>query len=232
MVLNLALPMRRRPDTTGRRFVHSTTVSSPGFSSTPTIPKQRINLFFPSDLTVSWKASFDATPCEPRDIIANRLDPWHGAHFHPYAFTRLEVTDHNDDELHLRVAYKVTRGYEIEVGARFDCPDPRTIVMTITDGEGTGSVVETHATPVRSAQTTGAPIQLAGREKHHRKDAGGPLTTVIEATLATSDRPGFAHAQRGAVIARPIIKAMAARLWRDDARYAERLYQLRTRNPQ
>ena len=23
--------------------------------------------------------------CEPRDIIANRLDPWHGAWFHPYA---------------------------------------------------------------------------------------------------------------------------------------------------
>jgi phenylpropionate dioxygenase-like ring-hydroxylating dioxygenase large terminal subunit len=149
--------------------------------------------------------------CEPRDIIANRLDPWHGAHFHPYAFTRLEVTAHNDNELLLRVAYKVTRGYEIEVGARFDCPDSRTIVMTITDGEGTGSVVETHATPVRSADKN-----------------GGPLTTVIEATLATSERAGFVHAQRGAAIARPIIKAMANRLWRDDARYAERLYQLRS----
>jgi phenylpropionate dioxygenase-like ring-hydroxylating dioxygenase large terminal subunit len=151
--------------------------------------------------------------CEPRDIIANRLDPWHGAHFHPYAFTRLEVTDHNDDELHLRVAYKVLPGYEIEVGARFECPDPRTIVMTITDGEGIGSVVETHATPLRSAQKS-----------------GGPRTTVIEATLATSDRAGFVHAQRGAAIARPIIKAIAARLWRDDARYAERLYQLRSRD--
>lgn len=152
--------------------------------------------------------------CEPRDIVANRLDPWHGAHFHPYAFTRLEVTDQNDDELHVRVAYKVVRGYEIEVVARFDCPDPRTIVMTITDGEGTGSVVETHATPVRSA---------------HR--GGGPITTVIEATLATSERAGFVHARRGSAIARPIIRAMAARLWRDDARYAERLYQLRSDKP-
>src|ERR1700761_4796579 len=29
--------------------------------------------------------------CEPSDIIANRLDPWHGAWYHPYSFTRLEV---------------------------------------------------------------------------------------------------------------------------------------------
>ncbi len=29
--------------------------------------------------------------CEPPDIIANRLDPWHGAWYHPYSFTRLEV---------------------------------------------------------------------------------------------------------------------------------------------
>ena len=29
--------------------------------------------------------------CEPCDIIANRLDPWHGAWFHPYSFARLEV---------------------------------------------------------------------------------------------------------------------------------------------
>ena len=24
--------------------------------------------------------------CEPQDVIANRLDPWHGSWFHPYAF--------------------------------------------------------------------------------------------------------------------------------------------------
>jgi|SRR5271166_2078495 len=29
--------------------------------------------------------------CEPCDIIANRLDPWHGSWFHPHSFTRLEV---------------------------------------------------------------------------------------------------------------------------------------------
>ena len=38
--------------------------------------------------------------CEPTDIIANRLDPWHGAWFHPYSFTALEVlttpTEHAD----------------------------------------------------------------------------------------------------------------------------------------
>src|SRR5690606_8756381 len=23
--------------------------------------------------------------CEPRDVVQNRLDPWHGAHFHPHS---------------------------------------------------------------------------------------------------------------------------------------------------
>jgi hypothetical protein len=32
-----------------------------------------------------------AGACEPTDIIANRLDPWHGAWFHPYSSTRLDV---------------------------------------------------------------------------------------------------------------------------------------------
>ena len=31
--------------------------------------------------------------CEPQDVIANRLDPWHGSWFHPYAFSHLVVDD-------------------------------------------------------------------------------------------------------------------------------------------
>jgi len=31
--------------------------------------------------------------CQPSDIIADRLDPWHGVWFHPYSFTRLEVLE-------------------------------------------------------------------------------------------------------------------------------------------
>ncbi len=154
--------------------------------------------------------------CEPADIIANRLDPWHGAHFHPYAFTRLRVIEERDDAIDLVVAYKVVGKYSVEVTARFETPEPRTIVMTIIDGEGTGSVVETHATPLVTAD-----------ERIGRK----PLTAVIEATLATSDRPGFEHALRGAAIARPLIKLSAARLWKDDAAYAARLYALRSQPP-
>jgi phenylpropionate dioxygenase-like ring-hydroxylating dioxygenase large terminal subunit len=150
--------------------------------------------------------------CEPRDVIANRLDPWHGVHFHPYAFASLEVLDNTDDYLDLRVGYRVTPKHVMVVQARFDCPDPRTIVMTITDGEGVGSVVETHATPLSHA----GPGQL-------------PRTAIIEATLATSDRPGFANALKGATLARPMIRFFADRLWRDDVRYAERTWQLRQR---
>jgi Domain of unknown function (DUF5914)/Rieske [2Fe-2S] domain len=152
--------------------------------------------------------------CEPRDIIANRLDPWHGVHFHPYAFASLEVLSHTDDALDLRVGYRVTPRHIIVVEARFDCPDPRTIVMTITGGEGVGSVVETHATPLH-------------RSGHTEGTSALPRTVVIEATLATSDRPGFAQALKGAVIARPMIELLAGRLWKDDALYAERTYKLR-----
>ncbi|MGV0803149.1 DUF5914 domain-containing protein, partial [Mycolicibacterium elephantis] len=35
-------------------------------------------------------ARLDGT-CEPRDVIANRMDPWHGSWFHPYSFTGLDV---------------------------------------------------------------------------------------------------------------------------------------------
>jgi Domain of unknown function (DUF5914)/Rieske [2Fe-2S] domain len=153
----------------------------------------------------------DAT-CEPADVIANRLDPWHGAHFHPYAFTGLRVIEERDDAIDVEVAYKVVGKYSVKVTARFETPDPRTIVMTIIDGEGTGSVVETHARLITAAGV--------GRP---------PRTAVIEATLATSDRHGFEHALKGAALARPLIKLSAARLWKDDAAYAERLYHLRAR---
>jgi phenylpropionate dioxygenase-like ring-hydroxylating dioxygenase large terminal subunit len=154
--------------------------------------------------------------CEPRDIIANRLDPWHGVHFHPYAFASLEVLSNTDDALDLRVGYRVTRRHIMVVEARFDCPDPRTIVMTITGGEGVGSVVETHATPMHGSMNAAGVSML-------------PRTAIIEATLATSDRPGFVQALKGAAIARPMIELLAGRLWKDDAKYAERTYAIRSR---
>ena len=146
--------------------------------------------------------------CEPGDILANRLDPWHGAHYHPHSFGRLKVLEEREDLLRVRVAYRVLGPLAVEVDATFHCPDPRTIVMTIVDGEGTGSVVETHATPI-----------AAGR------------TAVIEATLATSERPGFGHALKLARWLRPAINARAARLWVEDIAYAERRYQLRAHAP-
>lgn len=175
----------------------------PGATPTPILPV-RPSTFF--DGVIRRDAM-----CEPEDVIANRLDPWHGAHFHPYAFSRLQVIEETDDSIDMVVAYKVGPRFEIEVTARFETPDPRTIVMTIIEGEGTGSVVETHATPLTRAQP--------GR---------APLTAIIEATLATSERPGFAQALKGSAIARPIIRFAANRLWNDDAKYAERRYHVRT----
>ncbi len=157
--------------------------------------------------------------CEPVDIVANRLDPWHGAWFHPYAFTRLRVTgvpaldaSEADDRFLVEVTFRVGPGLGVPVLAEFACPEPRTVVMRIVEGEGTGSVVETHATPLGP-----------GRD-------GRPRTTVTEATIATSPRPGFTVARMMAPLVRPLMRRTAARLWRDDLAYAERRYALRTRS--
>jgi hypothetical protein len=76
--------------------------------------------------------------------------------------------------------------------------------MTIIGGDGEGSVVETHATPI-----------------------GPGRTAVVEATLATSDRPQFALALGAARVIRPLIERAAARLWVEDIAYAERRHALR-----
>lgn len=156
--------------------------------------------------------------CEPEDVLANRLDPWHGAWFHPYSFTRLSVLSapaeadvaEADDRFEVSVTFRVGPGLGVPVLAEFTCPDPRTVVMRITGGEGTGSVVETHATPLG------------------RGPDGRPRTAVIEAVVAASGRPGFALARRAAPALRPLMRRAAARLWRDDLAYAERRYQLRS----
>jgi hypothetical protein len=82
--------------------------------------------------------------------------------------------------------------------------------MRIVDGEGTGSVVETHATPI-------------GLGPDNR-----PRTAVIEAVIAHSERTGFKRARRAAPLISGLMRFAASRLWRDDIAYAERLYQLRS----
>ena len=81
----------------------------------------------------------------------------------------------------------------------------RTIVMTIIRGEGVGSVVETHATPIEPGRSA-----------------------VIEATLAASDRPQFHTFFRAfGGLMRPMVEKRARRLWVEDGAYAERRYELR-----
>ncbi|MFB6436300.1 DUF5914 domain-containing protein [Streptomyces sp. NPDC056411] len=154
--------------------------------------------------------------CEPEDVVANRLDPWHGAWFHPYAFVDLRVTGapsesggEAPDAFTVQVSFKVAGRAVVPVTAVFTAPEPRTVVMHLADGEGRGSVVETHATPL-------AP-----------DDRGRPRTAVIEAVVATSDRRGFALARAAAPLVRPLVRAAAGRLWRDDLAYAERRWELR-----
>jgi len=153
--------------------------------------------------------------CEPRDIIANRLDPWHGAWFHPYSFAQLEVlsappVDADDDADIFTVAVTFHLGrLGMPVITAFSVPEPRTVVMHIVEGEDVGSVVETHATPIGPGPD------------------GRPRTAVIEAVIAASGRTGFQLSLLGAPLLRPLMKLGAARLWRDDLAYAERRYALR-----
>ena len=154
--------------------------------------------------------------CEPRDIIANRLDPWHGAWFHPYSFAQLNVlsappvdADEDSDVFTVAVTFHLGR-IGMPVITQFSVPEPRTVVMHIVEGEGVGSVVETHATPIGPGPD------------------GRPRTAVIEAVIAQSDRTGFQLSLLGAPLLRPLMKLGAARLWRDDLAYAERRYSLRS----
>ncbi len=157
--------------------------------------------------------------CEPGDVVANRLDPWHGAWFHPYSFATLTVVrapdeadvPEADDRFLVDVTFRLGARLGVPVRAEFHCPEPRTVVMRITGGEGVGSVVETHATPL--------PPTADGRAR----------AAVVEAVVATSDRPGFATARKLAPALRPLMRWGANRLWRDDLAYAERRYALRHR---
>ncbi|MFR9674465.1 DUF5914 domain-containing protein [Streptomyces sp. TR02-1] len=148
--------------------------------------------------------------CEPEDVVANRLDPWHGAWFHPYAFTDLTVEQAGPEKFVVRVSFRVAGRLVVPVRAVFTAPGPRTVVMRIAEGEGAGSVVETHATP------------LGGDAQ------GRPRTAVVEAVLACSGRRGFAVARRAAPALRPLVRRAADRLWRDDLAYAERRWALRS----
>jgi hypothetical protein len=89
--------------------------------------------------------------CEPRGRH-RAARPLHGSWFHPYTFSHLVVDDDasNDHLLMVDVTFRRTRTWGVPVRADFSCPDSRTIVMHITEGEGAGSVVETHATPSAS----------------------------------------------------------------------------------
>ncbi|MFE7267612.1 DUF5914 domain-containing protein [Streptomyces sp. NPDC057592] len=152
--------------------------------------------------------------CEPQDVIANRLDPWHGSWFHPHSFVDLTVTRlplaEAEDAFVVDVSFRVTSRLVVPVRAEFTAPGPRTVVMRITEGEGATSTVETHATP------------MSGEADEY------PRTAVIEAVIAASDRRGFAVARAAAPALRPLMRRTARRLWRDDLAYAERRWELRS----
>ncbi|MBW0094076.1 Rieske (2Fe-2S) protein, partial [Pseudonocardia sp. KRD-188] len=72
--------------------------------------------------------------CEPEDVLANRLDPWHGAWFHPYSFANLRVVSappmectEAEDRFLVEVTFTLGRRLGVPVKAAFTCPDPRTI---------------------------------------------------------------------------------------------------------
>ncbi|WUH90191.1 Rieske (2Fe-2S) protein [Streptomyces sp. NBC_00433] len=179
-------------------------------TAAPVLPVRPV----PADAVAAVYTGFGV--CEPEDVVANRLDPWHGGWLHPYSFVDLTVVgtprgggNAADDGFAVDVSFKVAGRAVVPVRAVFTAPEPRTVVMHITEGEGLGSVVETHATPM-------------GLDR-----SGRPRTAVVEAVVATSDRRGFGIARAAAPTLRPLMRAAARRLWRDDLAYAERRWLLR-----
>jgi hypothetical protein len=114
------------------------------------------------------------------------------------------------DVFQVAVTFRMGR-LGMSVVAEFSAPEARTIVMRIVDGDAAGSVVETHATPIGPGPD------------------GKARTAVIEAVIAQSDRVGFGYSLRAAPMLQPLMRLVAARLWRDDLAYAERQYALRTK---
>ena len=74
------------------------------------------------------------------------------------------------------VAFRVSKRWGVPVRAEFACPDARTIVMTILDGEGAGSVVETHATAL------GTDDQGCGSTTWPTPNGAGCCATVAKPT--------------------------------------------------
>jgi hypothetical protein len=145
--------------------------------------------------------------CEPGDIIADLLEPW----LHPDEFGHISVDDaaSNDQRLVVDVAFRLNQRWGMPVRAEFNWPDARTAVMRIVEGEGAGSVVETHATPLGP------------------DERGRPRTRMTEVTVVHSARAGFRIARHLAPLVRPAVRRTAHRLWRGDMTSAERRYALR-----
>ena len=59
---------------------------------------------------------------------------------------------------------------------------------------------------------------------------GDGNTSIVELTLATSDRPGFGFVLMACSVVRPMVEWATRRLWNDDRAYAERMAWLRSRS--
>ena len=144
----------------GSRIPRTTTACWPGFASTTSAARHRpMTPVLPTrpDGAQMHAVTRLVGTCEPRDIIANRLDPWHGVVVPPVlvhpargaqrARRPTTTCQTKSDRFLVAVTFRIGR-LGVPVIAEFTSPEPRTIVMRIVDGEGTGSVVETHATPL------------------------------------------------------------------------------------
>lgn len=99
--------------------------------------------------------------CEPEDVVANRLDPWHGAWFHPYSFVDLTVVsvpdpgrEDGEDTLVVDVAFKVTGGSSCRSAPSSPRQDPAP--SSCASPRGRGGAPSSRRTPRRSARTAGA----------------------------------------------------------------------------
>ena len=153
--------------------------------------------------------------CDPEDVMARRLDPWASPRGRFEQLLAKELLVESDERLVVRAESRCFGPRRRTLDLAIECPSARSVTMTVLSGEAEGSVIETHATPSEAGRTSIVEATLV------------PCSDPSAARQARSQRLlGALHASLGRGL-RSWLEFQTRRRWRHDARYVERLCQLR-----
>lgn len=135
-------------------------------------------------------------------VQENYLDFLHPAEYHTSIFSHCAYLGKDGDANIVELAYKMPLGRKVITRTRVFAPTPYQVRNEVFDGLGTGTVIESHLTPVSSGQTM-------IREIYH-----------VPARLVPD---------KGWTVMRFFIERSARRIRKEDAHFSKRRYELRLR---